>query len=111
MSEHLERYYQKEEEFLDQFPTVVSVVAQLLGNEWEPNFDCNDNTRRNQNYFLSTGELHPLSFDGAAVYRDENGFSSAQIILHSSDHIVTVAVRKVDGELVAEKIADRRQNR
>jgi len=104
--ESLQRYYQKEEEFLDEFSDVGCVVASFLGDAWQPNFACNDEVRRNRDYFLSTRELQTLTFDGAAVYHDEGGFSSVQVTLRSSDRVVTVRVRKTDGDLVAEKVVD-----
>ena len=107
MSEYMKKYYTREEEFLDEFPSVTQAVTDLLKDEWEPNYECNDKTRRNRDYFLSTGGLHSLVFDGAAVYHDQKFFSSAQISLKSSKRIVTVHVKRINEDFVAEKIADK----
>ena len=107
MGEYCKRHYLKEEEFLDEFYNAASIAARLLGEEWEPNPECNDSVRKNQQYFLSTGELNALVFNSASVYHDEKGFSSMQIVLRSSKRLVTVQVRKSNGELIAEKIVDR----
>ncbi|MCX5890370.1 MAG: hypothetical protein NTY36_13095 [Deltaproteobacteria bacterium] len=113
MTEYMKRYYQKEEEFLDEFPSIANEAAKLLDDEWKPNFDCDDTVRRTRDYFLSMGELHSfvephsLVFDGAAAYHEQNRFSSAQIVLKSSNRIVTVRVVKTKDGLVAEKLADK----
>jgi len=107
MEEHLNKVYSKEEEFLDEFGNVASVTVRTLNGEWQPNYGANDSVRRNQEYFLSTGEIKDLVFDSACVYHDNNGFSSAQITLKSSHRLVNVLVRLVNGELVGEKIVDK----
>lgn len=107
MEERIKRYYLKEEEFLDKFYDAASVAAKLLDGEWQPNYACNDVVRKNGAYFLSTGELQQLVFDSASVCHDANGFSSVQIVLRSSKRVVNVRVRKVRGDLIAEKIVDK----
>jgi hypothetical protein len=107
MTEHVRRYYHREEEFLNEFPFVVSAAVNLLNGGWEPDYFCDDASRQNLAYLLSTGGLVSLSFDGAAVYHDARGFSSAQIVLKSSTRIVTVRVRKDGNDLVAEKVVDK----
>jgi hypothetical protein len=82
--ERLRRYYTKEEEFLDEFSQVASVAAHLLEDAWRPQYNCNDATRQQRQYFISSGELSSLVFDGAAVYQTERGFSSAQIVLRTA---------------------------
>ena len=109
MAEYWKGSYLKEEEFLDEFFNVADKAAQLLNGDWKPNSACTDKARHNRDYFLSTGELYQLTFDSAAVYHDENGFSSVQIILKSSKRIVNVRVRKVNGSLIAEKILDKEE--
>lgn len=103
----MKKYYKKEEEFLDEFPSVTQAVTDILKDEWEPDYDCNNNTRKTRNYFLSTWELYSLTFDGAVVYHDKNLFSSAQIFLKSSKRTVTVHVKKINEAFIAEKIADK----
>jgi hypothetical protein len=107
MIEHLKRHYPKEEEFLSEFYDVASIAGKLLDGAWEPNPDCNDTTRKNQEYFYSTGELHILVFDSASVYHDANGFSSVQILLKSSNRFVNVRVKNVNDKLVGEILTDR----
>lgn len=92
---------------MGEFYDVASIAARLIGEEWEPNPECSDSVRKNQQYFLSTGELNALVFESASVYHDEKGFSSVQIGLRSSKRLVTVQVRESNGELIAEKIIDR----
>jgi hypothetical protein len=107
MTEFLKRHYLKEEEFLDEFHMAAYAAAKLMGEDWHPTPSCNDNMRKQTKYFLDSGQQVNLVFDGASVYHDANGFSSAQIILKSSKRLVTARVRQVDGELVAEKLLDK----
>ena len=107
MTEFLKRHYLKEEEFLDEFYDVAAVATKLLDGAWEPNADCDDTDRKEAKYLLSTGELYVLVFKSAAVYHDGNKFSSAQILLESSNRIVNIKVKSIDGELVAEKMVDK----
>lgn len=105
--EILKKYYTREEEFLEEFGDVASQAAKVLNNEWQPNYCANDSSRTNLNYFFSTGELNFLDFDSAAVYFDNEGFSSAQIVLKTSQRVVNVKVRKIGNEYVGEKIVDK----
>jgi hypothetical protein len=41
------------------------------------------------------------------VYHDDKGFSSAQIVLKSSQRIVNVKVRKIGNEFIGETIVDK----
>jgi hypothetical protein len=107
MCEFCKQNYLKEEEFLEMFYDVACVVEKILDEEWKPNSYCDDSIRKNQQYFLSTGELNSLIFDSASIYHDEKGFSSAQIVLRSSKRLVTVRVKSVNGKLIGEKIVDR----
>lgn len=107
MNERLNRYYQREEEFLEEFPVLAGAAAKVLSGEWEPNYHCNDVARTNQEYFLSTGELNQLAFDSAAVFHTGNVFSSVQIVLRSSHRSVTIRVTLDGDRPVAEKIRDR----
>jgi hypothetical protein len=107
MEEYFDRNYLKEEEFLDGFGGCASAAAALLNGEWRPNYRCDDQTRRNQNYFKSSGELSRLVFESAASFHNVDGFSSVQIVLCSSTRKVTVRVRRTDSDLIAEKIVDR----
>lgn len=107
MVEYLKRYYTKEEEFLDEFSMSVGAVLRLLGDDWQPDSECNDATRQNREYFLRTGELSHLVFDGASVHHDERGFSSMQIVLKSSKRLVNVRVKRVGKDFVAEKTVDK----
>ena len=93
MAETLKRHYIKEEEFLDDFPGAGSAVSQAVDGEYEPNYDCNDQTRDNIKYFMKSGELSSLTFDGASIYHEEGCFSSAQVVLKSSNRVVTVRIR------------------
>ena len=105
--EYLKRNYFREEEFLDEFYNSASIAAQILDGAWVPNPDCNDSTRKNQKYFLSTGRLNSLVFDSAAVYHNAEGFSSVQILLKSSNRGVNVQVKTIGGKLVGKKITDK----
>jgi len=106
MNERMKRHYQKEEEFIEEFPSVTEAVAKILEGEWRPDYDCDDETRRKRDYFLGSGELYSLVFDDAAVYEDQKGFSSAQVILKSSKRFVTVRVVKNNSDFEAEVIVD-----
>jgi hypothetical protein len=61
----------------------------------------------NRSYFKSSGELKRLIFEAADVCHDVGGVSSVQIVLRSSTRTVTVRVKKVGTDFVAEKIVDR----
>jgi hypothetical protein len=107
MSEYWKRYYAREEEFLDEFNMRVGAALKILGDDWRPDWQCDDGVRRNREYFLKSGELSQLVFDGASVYHDEDGFSSTQIVLKSSKRLVNVRVSRMGNEFIAEKIMDR----
>jgi hypothetical protein len=108
MREFMKKYYPKEEEFLDEFSDVAIEAAKILNDEWQPDYDCDDGTRKNRDYFFSTDQLSSLTYDGAAVYHNQGRFSSAQIVLKSSKRIVTVRVKMKNGNLIAEKIVDKK---
>ena len=107
--EDLRRHYTAEEEFLRDFDRVASAAAHVLNGEWRPDYECNDRKRQQREYFISSGELSWLVFNGAAVYQNESGvFSSAQISLRTAKRYVTVRVSGVlSGKLTAEKIVDK----
>ncbi len=107
MTEYCKRDYLDEEEFLEEFSDEAHVAAKILDGNWYPKYNCNDNSRRNRDYFLKSGELQQLLFDSAGIYYDENGFSSVQILLRSSTRIVNVRVKLIDENLVAEIIVDK----
>lgn len=93
MAETLKRHYIKEEEFLGDFAGAGPAVSQAVDGDYEPNYDCNDQTRANIEYFLKSGELSSLAFDGASIYHEAGCFSSAQVVLKSSKRVVTVRIR------------------
>lgn len=107
MREQLKQYYAKEEEFLDRFETAALIAARSLKGAWSPEYRCDDTIRRNRASLLASRELHYLTFAGAAVYHDDAGFSSVQIVLRSATRSVNVRVRKVDQRFVAETLADK----
>jgi hypothetical protein len=109
LDEHHVRYYTREEEFLDHFHMVAWEAQKLLGEDWHPESNCDDKIRKSREYFLKTGQLNGLVFDGAAIYHSSDGFfSSAQIILKSSTRVVNLRVRKLnDNKFAAEKILDK----
>ena len=102
--EELWRYYDKEEEFLDEFSDVPWVASKLLGDDWHPDPSCNDAVRQQRQYFIEQDELNYLVFHGAAIHHDRSNrrFSSAQIVLKSSTRNVTIRVHGVGRGLVAE---------
>lgn len=104
MTEYLKRHYDKEEEFLEEFYDAASAAGKILDEEWQPNPHCDDNVRKNQSHFLSTGELNTLVFDSASVFHDTDGFSFAQIHMKSSTRIVNIRIKNIDGKLVGEKL-------
>ena len=107
MSEFRKENVLKEEKFLDDYPGVAEAASKFLQGVWEPNYSCDDRVRHNQTYFLESGELRDLVFDMAAVYHDQDGLSSVQIVLKSSTSVVTVRVSRTDDGYSAEKIVDR----
>lgn len=93
MTETMVRHYLKEEEFLDEFPGAGPAISQAVDGEYEPNYDCNNQTRANIKYFLESGELSSLAFDSASIYHEAGYFSSAQVVLKSAKRVVTVRIR------------------
>jgi hypothetical protein len=108
MAVYLKRVYHKEEAFLDSWSAVAEAVSRLLGGDWKPNYWCNDKARLNTKHSLLRGELQTLTFDSASVYQDKNEFSFTEIVLQCSSRVITVHVRKTNGNLIAEKIAEQK---
>jgi hypothetical protein len=107
MIDVLMHYFVKEEEFLDRYEVAATVAAWFLKGAWSPNYACTDAVRHRRDELLSAGTLDTLVFSGAAVYYGADGFSSVQIALRSATRSVNVRVRKVEDDLVPEKVADR----
>lgn len=107
MNNYMHRLYSKEEEFYDKYFQCVHAAHKLMGDQWEPNSKCSDTTRNNRDYFLKSGELKNLTFNSAAVYHNEHGFSSCQIALVSAVREVTVKVEKQGSEFAASIVVDR----
>jgi hypothetical protein len=99
--EHMHRHYTREEDFLAEFYNLAPAAAAAVGNEWYPKPDCDDEQRKQDKYFLSTGELTQLAFDGATSYHSSKGFSSVVIVLRSSKRLVSVRVRPKGKSYVA----------
>ncbi|MGH9891007.1 MAG: hypothetical protein ACREA0_03290 [bacterium] len=89
----MHRNYTREEDFLAEFYNLAPAAAAAVGDEWYPKPDCDDAQRKQQQYFLSTGELTRLVFVSASSYHDSEGFSSVAIVLRSCKRLVTVRVR------------------
>jgi hypothetical protein len=106
--ETLHDYFTKEEEFLAEYAPFARAASSLVRDDWQPNPNCNDVSRRQRDALLRTGRLLGLTFDAAAVYHNSNGRTSLRIVLQSPKRIVTLRVSLVDGAWVAEKIADRK---
>lgn len=87
-----ERSYYKEEEFLNEFYNWASSAAVALNGKWEPNYSCDDNERRQRDYFRKSGELAWLVFSSAHVSYDETNEMYVQIVLKSSKRDVNVKV-------------------
>jgi hypothetical protein len=108
MNEHLHDYFTEEEQFLEAYPCCARAAAVLMRHDWELNPKCNAVSRQRRDSLLQAGQLLNLSFDAAAVYHGEDGFSSVRIVLRSSRRTVTVRITEKDGSLLAEKIAEKR---
>jgi WD40 repeat protein len=76
MDEHVHRQYLKEEEFLEVYYETVDVVRPLLGHEWRPNFQCDDQVRDRRVRLLAAGQLAELTFDSAVLFHNRDGLSS-----------------------------------
>jgi len=103
------RNYLKEEEFLDEFYNWASTAALAVEGAWHPNYSCDDNARRQRDYFLKSGELSSLAFMSAAVQDDGKTGVHAQILLESSARIVNVKVEERDGKPFAQVLIDRKK--
>jgi len=105
--EHVYRHYVREEDFLAEFYNLAPAAARAVGDAWHPRDDCDDGLRRQQQYFLKSGELTALVFDGAAVYHTPSGFSSVVVFLRSSTRVVSVRVRPKGKSFVGKIEVDR----
>src|SRR3569623_737746 len=103
------RNYLKEEEFLDEFYIWAAVALQVLDGRWRPNYSCDDNARKQRDYFLKSGELLALAFMSAAVIGDAKSGVHAQILLESSERVVNVKVEERDGKPFAQILIDKQK--
>ena len=103
------RNYLREEEFLDEYGNWALAVASLVDGEWSPNYSCDDNTRQQRDYFVKTAQLASLQFNSAAVLRDLEGKTFAQVVLESSFRVLTVKVGGVGVAVHAEIILDKKK--
>jgi hypothetical protein len=110
MEEQFVRHIINESEFFDEFHNEAAKASQFMGEEWSPSYDISEKEKESLNYLLSTNKLHDLVFDSAAIYQKNGRFSSVQIVLKSSFRVVTVRVKELDNELVAEKVVDKSNN-
>jgi hypothetical protein len=101
------RNYLKEEQFLDEFYNWAAAAASAVGNEWRPNADCDDEARKQSAYFLKTGDMTWLTFSSASVHRPPNGDAYAQIVLESSNRIITIWVSSPERMPIAKILVDR----
>ena len=99
-------FYLKEEEFVEDYYAFAASAASAVKNSWHPNPACNDEMRRNQKYFMESGELEQLDFNCASLIEKE-GSLRIQIVLESSHRIVNVKVSKNSKIVDAEIIVDR----
>ena len=106
MSQHVKRYYSKEEEFLTECHLWVHAAAQLMGNDWLPDGDCNDSTRENRQKLFADEQCRDLFFNGATLYRDANEVTSIVMTLKSSHRTVSIMIDKRGRELNAKKVFD-----
>ena len=103
------RYYQREEEFLDEYGhggIVGAAQEAIRPDEWRPNYDCDDAARQQTDYAMKSGWLEQLTFKGAAAYHDTETrqFVRVQIILECAKRSITVEVRKDGDGFVARKL-------
>lgn len=107
MDERMVKGFFREEEFLEEYGEIARITANLLHQEWIPSYSANDETRANITYFIKSRELSKLVFENAFIYHIGNKFSSVVINLISSYRKVTVKVKLVDNQLVADKLIDK----
>ena len=101
--------FDKEEEFLEQYSNIAEKAAEVINHEWVPNYFANDNTRRNQKYFMDRKELKDLVFISAHVEYKLGGASSTQVVLESANRDVTIRVTKSKEVLQGEVLVDKRR--
>jgi hypothetical protein len=106
MDEHVHRQYLKEEEFLEVYYETVDVVRPLLGHEWRPNFQCDDQVRERRVRLLAAGQLAELTFDSAVLFHNRDGLSSIRLYLRSSARFLVARIHWVEGETRVEMLAD-----
>mgnify|MGYP003339248504 CR=1 FL=1 len=103
------RNYLKEEDFVEEFYDWAAIAAEAVSNQWRPNENCNDASRKQTSYFMKSGEMTWLTFSSASVHRPPMGDAYAQIILESSNRIVNVWVSSPQGKAVAKIQVDRKK--
>jgi hypothetical protein len=101
------RFYIKEEEFVDEFYNWASAASVVLNEQWRPNGGCDDAQRKQQEYFMKSGEMSWLVFRSASIHDNPGEEVHAQIVLESSTRIVNVKVLRRDGKSVAEILFDK----
>lgn len=106
MDEHVYRQYLKEEEFLETYYETVDAVLPLLGHEWRPNFQCNDQVRVRRARLLATGRLADLTFDSGVLFHGREGLSSIRLYLRSSARFLVARIHWVEAETRVEMLAD-----
>lgn len=99
--------FYKEEQFLEQYSDIAEKAAEVINHEWVPNYFADDNTRRNQEYFMGTKELKDLVFISAHVEYKVGGALSTQVLLESANRVVTIRVTKSNGVLQGEVLVDK----
>jgi hypothetical protein len=57
MDEYVHRQYLREEEFLEVNYETVDTLLERLGQEWRPNYQCNEAVRQRHALLLARGEL------------------------------------------------------
>jgi hypothetical protein len=84
MDEYVHVQYVKEEEFLEEHYETADVLRELLGQDWKPNYQCNDAVRERRRLLLANGQLHELAFDTGVIFHRDRIMSSIGIYLRSS---------------------------
>ena len=61
MDEYVACQYVREEEFLEVHYEMVDALLARLGEEWKPNYQCNDRVREQRARLIAAGQLTELA--------------------------------------------------
>jgi hypothetical protein len=96
MDEYVNVQFLREEEFLEVHYETVDALLGVLGQDWKPNYQCNDEVRERRGVLRATGQLEELVFEAGVISHHKGMMSSIGIYLHSSTRFLVARVHWVE---------------